>query len=604
MSTRAALSVGAANALARVTGMARDILFVAVFGAGATTDAFNAAFRVPQLLRELLAEGSLQNVVVPSLSATLEREGLEEAWRLANAFLGLLLVLLGVVTLTFVGFAPFWVHVVADGFSADPAKFALTTQLTRWLSPFLFGLSVSALFAGMLNVRGKFFVPAMAQNVLNGLAIVGCLVQGPFERATGMPGILAVALATTLSGFVQVGLSLPLLWKEGYRLRPSLAGHPKLRGMLATVGPALIGISTVQGNLLIESQYASTYGDGVITWLYQSFRLVQIPLAMVSGAIATALLTQVSAHHVRGEKAELSRSLAWGLRSNAFLVLPSAVAMFVLAEPLVKLFYEHGQFTHEDTLGTASLMQMYGLACFGICLHRLIVPVYYAIGRPRLPMWASIGALAAKIPVILLLTRGLGMGAPALPLSHALTVTAEVGLLSWGLRANLRGTGLVTAHLKMAVAAAVLGGLAWVLRDRLNVVLVCAIVGVVYLGVARALGVFELGGLLSRPKGLPPFIDPDSRDAMERLARGAIRVEGDRLIGETNAWRLVAKDDALALVADGDGDATGEKVEVEAIVKLPPPRLGGLRIGTTEWHAEGDRVVSGGCPGPRVIVEG
>lgn len=604
MSRRAALSVGAANFLGRVTGMARDILFAAIFGAGMVSDAFNAAFRVPQLLRELLAEGSLQNVVVPSLAHEQQKGGPEAAWKLANAFFGLLLAVLGGVTLIFIAFAPFWVRVVANGFVSDAEKFALTTSLTRWLAPFLAGLSISAMFAGMLNIRGRFFLPAMAQNVLNGLVIVACLAVGPFERATGLPGIVGVALATTLSGFVQVGLCLPALRAEGYHFRPSFAGHPALRGMLATLGPAFIGISVVQANVLIESQWASTFGDGAVTWLYQSFRLVQLPLTLFSSSIAVALLAAVSAHHARGEKEQLAHEVSGALRNNAFLVLPTAVALYVLAEPLVALFYERGAFTHEDTVATAAMLEMYGVACFGICLNRIVVPVFYAMGRPRLPMWAGIGTLAAKIPVILVLTRGFGMGAPALPLSHAITVSGECVLLVWGLREALRGRGLVSAHLRMGLAAVVLGGVAWALRDRMNVVFVCALAGGAYLVAARALGVFELRALLPRPKGLPPFVPPETRAALEELARDGARVEGDRIVGRSGAWRPVARGGAIELQADGEGGGALDRVGVEAIIRPqpPPPRMAGIVVGRAAWHAEGDQLVAGPCPGPRIPV--
>ena len=259
---RATLLVGVANLIGRVTGMAREVAFSAVFGASLTTDAFNAAFRVPQLLRELLAEGSLQNAFVPAFLEASERRGQEDAWKLASAVLGLLMVVLGGVTLLFWAGAGVWVHLVAAGFADNPEKFALTVQLTRWLSPFLAGLSLAGLFGGMLNARGRFFVPALSQNILNLLVIGACLLGPQWEFYTGQAPILAVALATTLSGFGQLAVLVPSLWSEGFRFRPSLGGHPALSGMLRTFVPALVGISTVQVNLLIESQWAAAYGDG------------------------------------------------------------------------------------------------------------------------------------------------------------------------------------------------------------------------------------------------------------------------------------------------------------------------------------------------------
>ena len=481
------LSVAIANLLARVTGVAREIVLSAMFGVGLATDAYFAALRVPQLLRELLAEGSLQNAFVPSFSEATEKEGPDGAWRLANAFLGILLLALGATTLIFLLGAPLWVRVVANGFTGE--KLALATSMTRWLSPMLAGLSLAGFAGAMLNVRGRFFLPALATNALNLLVIAGCLLAERFSAWTGLAPIVAVALATTLSGFVQLAVTLPALFREGFRFRPTFGGHPGLAKMLAFLGPALIGISTVQFNLLVESQWASHYGDGPLSWLVLSFRLVQLPLAVVSGSVAVAALTALSLHSARGETDALGEGLTRALRLNATLVIPSAVALGVLAEPLTRLFFERGAFTPADTAGTAAMLRMYAFAVYGICFHRVALPIYYALGDPRTPMRLSIGAMLAKVPVVLLLTQVLGLGVEALPLSHAITVSGECVLLAHGFRAHVRGRGLWLAHAKIAVAACVLAGLAFVLRERLHVIWVCAISGGAYLGVAAGLGV-------------------------------------------------------------------------------------------------------------------
>ncbi len=295
MSERAAASgsggvatalVGAANMIGRVTGMIAEMVMSAVFGAGMATDAYYAAIRIPQLLRELLAEGSLQNAFVPAFSEANEKEGIDGAWRLASAMLGVLLMVLGSTVVLFWVGAPWLVRLMAEGFTSNPEKYDLTISLTRWMSPFLVGLSLAGFTAAMLNVRGRFFWPAMAQNAFNALIIVGALTSDRFSAWTGLPPIVAVAIATTLSGFVQLAITAPALWKEGFRFRPTIGGHPGLGRMLAYLGPAIIGISTVQFNLVVENQWASDYGDGPVTWLIKSFRLVQIPLAVFSGCLS------------------------------------------------------------------------------------------------------------------------------------------------------------------------------------------------------------------------------------------------------------------------------------------------------------------------------
>jgi putative peptidoglycan lipid II flippase len=595
--------VAAANLVARVTGMVREMVVSAVFGAGAVTDAFNAALRVPQLLRELLAEGSLQNAYVPAFAEASEQEGAEGAWKLANAFLGVLLLALGVVTLVFFAGAPLWVRVVANGFADDPAKYALTVTLTRWLSPFLAGLSVAGFLGAMLNVRGRFFWPALAGNVLNLLVIAAALGAGALERLTGLPGIVAVAIATTLSGFVQVAITVPPLWRLGWRPRPRLGGHPGLGKMLRYLGPALIGISTVQFNLLVETQWASTYGDGALTWLTLAFRLVQLPLAVVSGSVATAALAGLSLHAARGEHDAFGAALAKALRVNAFWVIPSAVGLGVLARPLCALFFERGAFTAEDTAATAAMLQMYAVAVYGICFHRVAVPVYYALGDPRTPMRLSLYAMAAKVPVILLLTRGFGMGVEALPLSHALTVTGEGAFLYLGFADKVRGHGVVRAHLKMLVAAAVLGGVALALADRLPVVLTCAIAGGAYLVVARVLGAWEGFG---RSKGLPPFVDAETGAALDTLSKRPLFLVDDHIGCADGVWRMVATDNTFGLVRAAPFDAplpAALPAPLAIVVRTTrPPSMRGLQVGDRTFHVVNGTVLEGPCEGPRIPV--
>ncbi|MFZ5481481.1 MAG: murein biosynthesis integral membrane protein MurJ, partial [Myxococcota bacterium] len=590
---RGALPVAVANLLARVTGMLREIVVSAVFGATAATDALNAALRVPQLLRELLAEGSLQNAFVPAFSEAQEKEGVEDAWRLANALLGVLLCVLGGATLVFLLGAPLWVKVVAAGF--EPDKEALAATLTRWLAPFLAGLSLAGFAGAMLNVRGRFFVPALAGNVLNLLVIAGALLAPQFARVTGQPPIVAVAVATTLSGFAQAALCWPALAREGYRVRPTLAGHPALKKMLRWLGPAIVGIATVQVNLLIETQWASAYGDGTLTWLVLSFRLVQLPLAVVSGSVATAALAALSAHHARGETDGFGDALARALRANTLWVLPSAVGLGVLAEPLTRLFFERGAFGPADTAGTAAMLQMYAFAVFGICFHRVAVPVYYALGDPRTPMRLSVLAMLAKVPVILALTRGLGLGAEALPLSHALTVTGEGVALAWGFRGHLAGRGILRHHAKVAVACVALGGVAFALRDQ-HVIVACAGAGLVYLALAAGLG------LLERRDRLPPFLDAPSRAAMQAVAGGAAVADGV-LHTPAGAWRLVARDGALAFEPHAGDPLPAGRASVAIVVRVGPlPSMRGLEVGGRVWHADGDVVVEGACAGPRIPV--
>ncbi len=575
MNRRATLLVASASLLGRVTGLARDVIFAAIFGAGAESDAYNAALRVPQLLRELVAEGSLQNVVVPAFTQTAEREGNRAAWDLASAVLGVLLVFLGLATGAFWLGAELWMRLIADGFRADPDKFALAVSLTRWLSPFLAGLSLSAFFGGLLNARGRFFVPALAQNVLNIGVIAACLLGADIRW---------VAAATTLTGFLQVLLCVPGLRALGFNFIPHLRGHPALRQLVRWFGMAFVGVVTVQFNLLVESQWASGFGDGVLTWLLGSFRLVQLPLALVAGSLATTLIPSLSALLARGERSEAGGLLAATLRSQNFLVLPASVGLGVLAGPIVRLVYERGAFDAADTAGTAAMLQMYAWACTGICLHRLLVPAYYALSRPRFPMWLSLGAMAAKVPVILLLTRGLGMGAAALPLSHAITVSAEcVGLLL-GLGPLLAGRGLLSYHLRVLVAVAAMGASAWWLAPQVHVLVVIGASAVVYGGLAMALRVVALPG--GRP-AIPPFVDD---------ASAAILLRGAALSLEEGAVEAWVVEGALLLRPAGDAPPPGATPAMRGPIAAAPPTFG------IDPRGGAPRLVSVDAGGIRVAV--
>lgn len=498
---KAALLAGAASMLGRFSGLARDIVFTAFFGAGATADAFLAAFRVPNLFRELLAEGTLANVFVPIFAETGEREGWQRAAALANAMLGILLLILGAVTLLFFVFAEQFVTLVAAGFLDNPDKFDLTVWLTRWLAPFLAGLSIASFFGGMLNVRGRFFLPALAPSILNLFTIIACVLGEPWERWTGLPAIGAVALASTLSGVATAAVQYPVLRKVGFRFRPHLRGDPKLKRVAAFVGAALISVAVVQFNHLVETQIASRFGDGPVSWLVLGFRLVQIPQSVFSGSVAVAALAGVSLLLARGEKVQARDGLCRALELNSLLVLPSAVGMFMLADPLIRIFFERGEFTATDTVATASVLRMYAVATFGICTYRVLLPAFFALQDPYAPMRVSLVAMAAKLPIALGMVYTLDLGIAGLPLSHAVTVTGEVAVLAWMLSSRMNGwaPGFWSQHLRMLVASALMALVLHLLRpwaDGPALLVVIGIGAAVYGLAAMLLGVRETRTLL------------------------------------------------------------------------------------------------------------
>lgn len=607
--------VGAANALARVTGLLREVAFAAAFGAGPAADAFNAAFRIGSLFRELFAEGSLSNAFVPLFAQIDEQEGAQSAWRLANAFLGVLLIAVGLASLGTALLAEPLVHIIAGGFAEDPAKFDLTARLTRVLAPFVATISVASLFGGMMNVRGRFFLPAITPMLFNVAVIGACVFGARLSAATGWEPIVFVAIAALIGGTAQAAVQLPSLLKLGFRLRPTLAGHPALKRLIRFLIPALIAISVVQLHLLIETQLASRQGDGAVSWLLYSFRIAHLPFSIVSGAVGVAALAGLSVRAAKQDWGGFRRDLAQGLNLNSYLILPAAVGLFLLADPIVALFFERGAFTPHDTAMTASLLRMYVVGLLGIGAQRILVPVFYTLDDPYTPMWAGVATLVIKLPLAIALMKPLGVA--GLPLSHAILASCEVAVLLLILRKRVQGGlagDLTRFHWRAAVAAGVMGALVWLGRDwaqgvvRLGA-LICAS-GLVYLVVGELVGLREGRALLLRmigrgPRGLPPSIDPDSRQHLADLAHGPCSLpqisEGVAHITGPAGALVVTAHDGLLRVASGAGpDLPTGAHTVRAVVRVGggPPQLAGIRIGDVHLRAEGDAVVDGPATGP------
>ena len=617
---RNAAIIAAAAAVVRLSGLVREIIFANYFGAGMSTDAYNAAFRAAQFFRELLAEGSLANVYVPVFAETEQRDGPAAAWRLANALLGIMLIVLGAITVGTFVFAEAWVYAVAWGFAEDPEKFQLTATLTRVLAPFLATVSLASLCMGMLNVRGRFFLPAVAPATLNLAVIIACFLKGPWEAATGTDGILLVGIASVIGGAGQFLVQIPALIKEGWRIRPSLKGHPALKKLLLFMVPAFIGITTVQFNLLVESQLASRFGDGPVSYLQYAFRLVQLPNSIVAAAVGTAALAGLSTLVAAGRRDDLPRALGEAVTLNSFLVLPASVGLYLLADPVISLMYERGEFSPADAQATAAVLRMYAIATWGIGMHRVLLPCYYAIGHPWYAMGVAIGTMAAKLPVALVLVYTLGLGFIGLPLSHGVLVTAEVALLWWGLGSRAGGLPrrVYGDHARMALAAAVMGALLWVLRPWSQGVMLLPVVvlaGGSYFGAAHLLGLTAPGEVIrrllpgGRPTGLPPTVDPDTRANLAALLgskQGAMELSAGFLTIETDAGRfeLRAERGVLTLRRTGDGVGQGEPLPVSAVMRIGqgPPALHGVVLGDGAYRAKADEVVEGQPPGPVLPV--
>jgi putative peptidoglycan lipid II flippase len=618
---RNTLVVGAANLVSRFTGLFREIAFAAAFGAGVSADAFNAAFRVGNMFRELFAEGALANAFVPLFADVAEREGETSGWGLANALLGVLMAAVGAATLLTLVFAEPLVLVFATGFAEDPDKLDLATALTRVLSPFVATISVASVFMGMLNVRGRFFMPAVVPVLFNGAVIAACVGSSVFGEATGLNPIYGVAIAALIGGCAQAAVQYPALRGQGFRLRPTFGRHPQLKRLVAFLVPALIAISVVQINLLIETNLASRMGHGPVSWLLYAFRVAHLPFSIISGGVAVAALAGLSVLASQDRHDEFRQALLSAVNLNSFLILPASVGLFFLADPIVALLFERGAFTPADTAATAGMLRMYAIALFGIGQQRVLVPVFYALMDPKTPMWIALGIVAFKLPVALLLIHTLGMGVNGIPGSHAVLATVEVVLLLAFLQRKVGGlwVGLFLPHIKMIMACGVLGVALSALPEvsGLAILPISGVGALVYLVTAHVLGLQESRQVAARlfkrrPRGLPPTVDPETRGILADLhmnPQSPVVLQDGIACVQTADHRITfrAQDGLLfgtQLASPASQDLSPLPVQAVMRVGGGPPTLAGLVLGEVAIRADGDQVVAGMATGPVIPVTG
>jgi putative peptidoglycan lipid II flippase len=443
---KAAGSISIATAVSRVLGLVRDQVMSYYFGAGVVTDAFVAAFRVPNALRDLFAEGALSSAFVPTLTAEREKRGEESAWHLVRRVVTAVIVILGAVTVIIVVFAPGIIRVYASGFSA--AKTALAVTMTRIMAPFILFVALAAVAMGALNTRGKFFLPALAPASFNVSVILGVVLLYPVLSGRGVEPGLALALGAIVGGAMQFMVQLPAMWREGFRFRPELAlSDPGLRRVGTLMLPATFGLAAVQINILVDTTLASRMGDGPITWLQLAFRLMQLPLGLFGVAIATANLAFVSRHAARSDGESLKANLATSLRAAGLLTLPATAGLIALRRPIVEVIFEHGEFTAFDTAQTAAAAACYGLGLYAYSVTKIQVPTFYALGETGLPVRASATAVAFKIAANFLLIALFPMiGLEpflGLALSTSLAAWINFALLSRGLKGKI---GVLASH--------------------------------------------------------------------------------------------------------------------------------------------------------------
>lgn len=413
----------------RVLGLVREVVFAALFGARAVADAYQVAFRIPNLLRDLLAEGALSSAFVPTFRDSLTRDGPEEAWRLANLVVGALLVLTGALTVLGMVFSVEIVELIAGGFAGDAAKVELTGRLTRLMMPILALVSLGAVWMGMLNAQRRFVAPAVGPAVFNLVSIATAIVVGWVDASVDR-GVAIWAGGTLLAGAVQSGMQLVPLWRTGYRPWPILAGvfrHPGVRRVAMLLAPAVVGVAAVQINVFVNTGFAGSLGDGAVSQLSYAFRLFFLPLGVFGVALGTVAMTSVSEAAAESDRAELARRCGQAVSAGWMLTSASAVGLFVLADPIVTLVYRYGATSASDARAIADCLRAYVLGLVPYSLIKIVAPSYYAVDKPRVPLFASVAAVLVNITFNALTYRTLG--APGLALGTALGALTNYGVL-------------------------------------------------------------------------------------------------------------------------------------------------------------------------------
>ena len=452
--------VTAATFASRVLGVVREQVVAALFGAGDAADAFNIAFRIPNLLRDLFAEGALSAAFVPTFTATMHKEGKEPAWRLgAQVMNALFVVILGVVVAGFF-FAPALVRLMAPGFSQVPGKLELTSMLARIMLPFLLVVALAAGAMGMLNSLRLFGQAALAPVWFNVGSIVVTLAMVPVCRALGWPLVVSLAIGVLAGGALQLVLQMPPLWRAGFRPEwPPRLDHPGVRRIGLLMAPAAVGLSAVQINVVINSWLASTLGTGAVSWLAYAFRILFVPIGLFGVALATVSLPSLSRSAAENDYDGLKRTLNRAVRITVALTMPAAFGLWALGGPITTLLYQHGHFTANDTLQTSRALAAYsvGLVCYsGI---KVLVPAFYALGDTRTPLVASFIAVAVNFGLNLFWMQRLGH--VGLALSTGLTAIFNFCQLWLWLRGKIGGFGgrrLLFSAARIFGASLLMGG--------------------------------------------------------------------------------------------------------------------------------------------------
>lgn len=475
---RSAGITSAAVFLSRITGLLREIALARLFGAGgsAANDAFLLAFRIPNLTRDLFAEGALSSAFVPTFVDYLANKSKEEAARLANLVATAIIFIVGVICVLGMIFAPQLVDMLGSGFRGVPGKFELAVSMTRIMFPFLLLVALAAQAMGILNACNQFAVPALSSTLFNIGSLVCGLTIGFFAGPRlGIPAIEGMAWGVVCGGALQLGCQIPSLVRSGFIFRPAFDfKHPGLLHIFALMGPAILGNAAVQINVAINSNFASQICDpvtclnGPVTWLGAAFRFMQLPLGLFGVAIGGATLPAISRAAAQGDMEDFRKTLSRSLGLVFLLTIPSSAGLIVIGDAIVGALFEGGEFTNYDTHQTATALAFFALGLAGYSALKILVPAFYALKDSRTPMYISIASIAINYAVVTAMTGAAGFGHAGLAMSTA-TVAVFGGVVQFLILRSriggIYGRALSASVMKVLFASALMSfvvfGIEW-----------------------------------------------------------------------------------------------------------------------------------------------
>lgn len=452
---KAAGLMSIATFISRILGYLKDMILANFFGATGIADTFFVAFRIPNLLRELFAEGSMSSAFIPVLTEYHTKKGADEAKRLVRVSFTFILTFLGLICIAGIIFTPIIVSIIAPGFLDNPSKFSLTVVLTRIMFPFLLFISFAALIMGSLNTKRVFFIPALAPAMLNITIIISVMLLAPKMEQP----IIAVAIGVVCGGLFQFIFQLPSFFKKGYSLKTDFNfKHQGLKKMLILILPSTMGMAVAQVNIFISTILGTYLPEGSITYLYYSMRLVQFPIGIFGVAMGMAVLPMLSEHAAKGEFNKLCDDLSFSMRLLFFITIPAMSGLIFLREPIVNILFQRGKFDYHATLGTAQALLFYSIGIWAVVGVRVMTASFYSMQDTKTPVKIAISALITNVILSAILMNPLKHS--GLALANSLASSLNFALLFLFLRRKLNRIDtnrLLQSFIKTILASSIMG---------------------------------------------------------------------------------------------------------------------------------------------------